>query len=452
MVYNYGKRLKVVIAIYDLAVISILLVIVQISDSYLRYLAFSRKAIKSEIRQLWLKISIYSIFCFFAYFAIFSHFGVIPIAYKLVLMIGWIPFFAISVKYVKISLLQHFFIFGMAAIWNLMNHSVTSIIDVIFFESESQISIYTYHALIYLTIFVILLPIERKCFVNLLPRENFFDEQPYGKYIVLFPFVITFGILILWTDNHLFHSWQERISRMYLPFAFFLFYRYVLSANKEIYEKQKTVRYNQRLKEQLSTLKEYNELIQRNQQQITILRHDMRHDYRLIYAMLQDGNIEKVLEHIKIKENVLNLTIVQNFCYAPIVNAAILIYLQRAKDFDIKVEHKINLPEKLNIDENDFAIFISNLLENAINASLKQSREKRKISITIEHIENQCALEITNLFDGEVIFENGLPKTSEDGHGIGMLSLKNFVEKYNAQMDFSQENGEVRVIIYWEDV
>ena len=155
--------------------------------SYLRYLAFSRKSTKSEIRQFGLKISIYSIFCFFA---IFSHFGVIPIAYKLVLMIGWIPFFVISVKFVKISLLQHFFIFGMAAIWNLMNHSVTSILVVIFFEFESSILIYTYYALIYLAIFVVLLPIERKCLVNLLPRENFFDEQPYGKYIVLFPFVI----------------------------------------------------------------------------------------------------------------------------------------------------------------------------------------------------------------------------------------------------------------------
>ena len=93
------------------------------------------------------------------------------------------------------------------------------------------------------------------------------------------------------------------------------------------------------------------------------------------------------------------------------------------------------------------------MLENAINASLEQPMQKRKIDITIEHIENQCALEVKNLYDFEIKFdEYGLPTTNRKSHGIGMISLKNFVEKYQAQLDFSQENGEVKVMIYWEDL
>ena len=134
------------------------------------------------------------------------------------------------------------------------------------------------------------------------------------------------------------------------------------------------------------------------------------------------------------------------------MNSAILIYLQRAEKFGIRVKHKINLPKKIKINESDLAILISNLLENAINASLEQPKQKREIIITIEHLDNQCALEVKNLYDFEIkLDESGLPITAQEGHGIGMISLKNFVEKYQTQLDFSQENDEVKVMIYWED-
>ena len=158
------------------------------------------------------------------------------------------------------------------------------------------------------------------------------------------------------------------------------------------------------------------------------------------------------MERIKILENLPDLTADKFFCNAPLINAALSIYFQLAEKNGITVKQKINLPEKLNVDESDVAILISNLLENAVKASGRQPPDRREIGMTIAHAGNQCVLEITNLFDGEIVFENGLPKTSEDGHGIGMLSLKNFVEKYGAQTDFSHESGKVKVIIYFENV
>lgn len=437
---------------YNLILISFLIAVIELSDSYLRYLPFSKKISNFQQKLLWKRLFFCEVIIFFVYLAIFFIFGTAAIVYKMILIVSWIPFVMISVKTIPLSNLQHFFVIGMYAIWNLFIHSVTSIIDTIFFATQSHIFIYTEHAIIYLTIFLIFLPFERKYFTNLLPKENFFDNQPYGKYIVALPFIIISGVLILWVDDELFHSWQERISRLFLPMTFFIFYKYFLTANKQILENQKNIRYNNYLKNQLSTLEKYNSLMQKNQQQMKILRHDMRHDYRLIYMMLRDGKIEEVLKHIKIQENLLNLTVTQTFCRQPLINSALSIYFQFAEKNEIAVKHKINLPEKLNSDESDVAILISNLFENAINASKIQPKNRREISIIIEHIENQCVLEITNFFDGEIIFENNLPKTSDDGHGIGMLSLKNFVEKYDAQLDFSHENGKVKVIIYWENI
>ncbi|MBO6303895.1 MAG: GHKL domain-containing protein [Selenomonadaceae bacterium] len=67
-------------------------------------------------------------------------------------------------------------------------------------------------------------------------------------------------------------------------------------------------------------------------------------------------------------------------------------------------------------------------------------------------IEGQIVLEISNTFDeGLNIGENGLPISKERGHGIGMLSLLSFAKKYDAYFDFSQENGYVKVAMYWKD-
>lgn len=432
--------------------ITIPTVLLQISNQYICYLAFSKKISDVQRKNLWRGLFFCAVCVGIFYWSIFFGFGITPIIFKLVLVFGWLPFFVVSIKIIPLSKLQHFFISGMVLIWNLFVHNITATLDVIFFENELPSFIFICHAIIYLIFFVILLPVERKFFINLLPQENFFENQPYGKYIVLLPFMISSGILIMWIDDKLFHSWQERFSRLYLPFVFLIFHRYFLAANRQIIEKQKNLRYNRHLKEQISALEQYNLLMRKNQEQMIILRHDMRHNYRLIFSMLQEKKIAEVLDFIKVQENLLDSTTIKFYCHSPLINAALSIYLQFAEKAEIKVKQKINLPEKLFIDENDLAILISNLLENAINASKLQPKNRRKISITIEHIENQCALEIVNFFDGEIIFENNLPTTSKEDHGIGMLSLKNFAEKYSAQVDFSHEDGKAKIMIYWENI
>jgi len=309
---------------------------------------------------------------FFIYVAIFQNLVVTALIYKLILVIGWIPFFILSLKIIPLTNFQHFFILGMGVIWNLFLHSLASIIDINFFADEPHIFILIFHAINYLILFVIFLPIERKFFINLLPEENFFYNQPYGKYIVLIPFLMVSGILILWVDDRLFHSWQERFSRLYLPFTFLLFYRYILTARKEIFEKQKAIRYNQHLKEQISALKQYNFLMQKNHEQMKILRHDMRHNYRIIFSMLQEKKFDEIVDFIKLQENLLDKTTVKFFCKSPLINAALSIYLQIAEKFEIKIRQKINLPEKFFPDETDFAILISNLLENATSTKKSQ--------------------------------------------------------------------------------
>ena len=76
-------------------------------------------------------------------------------------------------------------------------------------------------------------------------------------------------------------------------------------ATKNFYDMQKLERNKRRLSDKLSRLKEYNELIQENHKKVSVMRHDLRHNYNLIYALLESGNLEKAREHIKKQEELL---------------------------------------------------------------------------------------------------------------------------------------------------
>ena len=156
---------------------------------------------------------------------------------------------------------------------------------------------------------------------------------------------------------------------------------------------------------------------------------------------------------IERQTHILDSTRVKIFCLAPLVNVVLSIYLQHAKEIGIKVSHKVDLPPKFATDESDLAVLLSNLLENAINACKQQKNpSEREISVIMRHNGRQYLLDISNRYDYPLNFdENGLPYTKKIGHGIGMASLKTFAEKYDAFIDFSQENGFVRLTMYWND-
>ena len=100
-------------------------------------------------------------------------------------------------------------------------------------------------------------------------------------------------------------------------------------------------------------------------------------------------------------------------------DAALSFYIGRAESLGIKVRHEINLPDKFSTDESDFALLVSNLLENAINACSKQN-----------------------------FGEKNYPQASREGHGLGMASIKLFSEKYGAYTDFSIEGGLFKLTMY----
>ena len=280
-------------------VLAILIALYQLTDAYIRLIPFRISAeIKKRLLLNYLAVCVVS---FILYGIIFTNQGINATTYKIILLTGWLPYFLIALRFLG-GIWQHVFVFGMAAICSLVQHTISTMIILLHFDNLSNYELISYVAVGYLLLFLPMFPIYKRYFMNLLPSREIFEFSPQ---IAILPLIIVSAHLIRLADDILVHSWAERLSRLYLPVTFFFFYRYILVTKKKFYEFQKSERNKHQLEEQLSILQEYNEQIEKNQKFISIMRHDLRHNYNLIHSMLKSGLIAEAREHIKKQEKIL---------------------------------------------------------------------------------------------------------------------------------------------------
>ena len=277
--------------------LSILIALGQLVDAYFRWLAFSKTESPIIKRQIFIHSAFWSVASIFLYTFLFKTLGINAATYKAVLMLGWLPYFFICLRKIP-GLPKHIFILGMGTIYSMVQHTISAIIT-LNFDLITEYDIILMDAAGYLLLFAIFLPALSKYFINLLPIREFFDSSPIGIYIAILPLLIVSVSIFRIADDTLVHSDAERFSRLYLPVVFFFFYRYILSAAKNFYDLQRLERNKAALEEKLATLKEYNALSEENQKKISVMRHDLRHSYNLIYAMLENGDVEAAREHIR---------------------------------------------------------------------------------------------------------------------------------------------------------
>jgi len=125
------------------------------------------------------------------------------------------------------------------------------------------------------------------------------------------------------------------------------------------------------------------------------------------------------------------------------------------KDLNIKFKHNIAINAKNKIDNIDLCIIIGNALDNAIEACAKiGGNDEKEISLTIKQANNYLAVEMTNPASEPVKKVNGKiasGKKEKELHGFGMQSMEEIVNKYNGNLNYSQNGGVFSLKIYVEN-
>jgi sensor histidine kinase regulating citrate/malate metabolism len=179
-------------------------------------------------------------------------------------------------------------------------------------------------------------------------------------------------------------------------------------------------------------------------------KHDIRHHALVIKSMMDAKNYIEAAEYMdKFTENEI-FENVGALCKNFAVDSILKHYMSIAMKNNIEFKVNINIPENINIDNIDLSIVIGNCIENAIEACNNiKDKSKKYININAEIKGFQLIVKIKNSFNGQVIKDDNIIKTSKngEGHGFGLSNVRNITEKYNGYFNVKYNDNEFEVHI-----
>ena len=135
-----------------------------------------------------------------------------------------------------------------------------------------------------------------------------------------------------------------------------------------------------------------------------------------------------------------------HFCENRAADSVIGYYCALAKRENIPYSVQIDLPECLPVDEINLCLVLSNLLENALEASLRTAPARRRIKLTAYLHGNSLALiQIENTYDGVIREKGGVFQSSKrKGDGVGLQSVRHIAEKSGGVSTVTYQDGVFR--------
>lgn len=172
-------------------------------------------------------------------------------------------------------------------------------------------------------------------------------------------------------------------------------------------------------------------------------RHDLRHHLQYLSACMENGQIKQAQSYISEIYEKIEAQRVHRFCENETANLIISSFAGRAEKAGITLKMAGELPTFMLVSDSDLCVLLSNALENAVNACLPLAAEGKDCVIDIQAYEREkrLFLQVTNPCGQAVRFENGLPVSDREGHGIGVQSICAIVQKYDGVYTFLTKDG-----------
>lgn len=183
-----------------------------------------------------------------------------------------------------------------------------------------------------------------------------------------------------------------------------------------------------------------------NIEQLNIKYHDLKHTLAVLDANAPREELDEIRESLRIYDGGVRTG-----------NEALDVLLMentlRFAQEGVTLNYSGNGADLSFMNTIDVYALFGNALENAVEAVRKLSEpEKRLVNIALESKGEVVVVNISNYFDGNIVFQGELPETSKQAelgyHGFGMKSMKLIVEKYNGALKPSVSRDIFNLSIY----
>lgn len=199
---------------------------------------------------------------------------------------------------------------------------------------------------------------------------------------------------------------------------------------------------NELIQKQMDSILDQYKIRDEKENELRILRHDLKHILTTVASLISQNKINEAMEIINEQVEKVENNRITKYCKDPVINSIICYYKALCIDNKINLKIKVhNIDQALYIKGSEIGVLLSNLFDNAINAT-KKLKNNRRIEVKFVNLDGRLVLQFKNNYDGEIEFDkNDMPTSFKEGHGIGTVSIASFVKKYNLNLDYEINNN-----------
>ena len=208
----------------------------------------------------------------------------------------------------------------------------------------------------------------------------------------------------------------------------------------------------------LEVQKAYYPALLEKEQETRAARHDLRYHMRLFREMLGRGDIGSLMRYMDEYAESQSVPLRISYCGHYVTDMLLGLYSGLAEKQNTALRIHAEVPDALPIPDVDLCVLLSNLLENALEASAKLPAGAREIIVRISEKRGQFIILVENLFNGTLAKDHGkiLSVKSPGREGVGIASVRAVAARYNGETEFYAEGArffsEVYVPLCREDV
>lgn len=188
------------------------------------------------------------------------------------------------------------------------------------------------------------------------------------------------------------------------------------------------------------------------------IRHDMKNHLIGLRSLIKEGDVQRaenyldgLLDDIEIVEEKICSG---NVVVDTLVNAKYTL----AKKMHIKTDIQVCIPNEFKFQDKHLMVILGNIIDNAIEASMKLPEEERYIKLIILYQKKMLNILIINNYNGRTRKNRWgefiTTKEERVYHGLGLSAIKQAIDYYNGEVKITEKNGkfQVSILIYENNI
>ena len=283
------------------------------------------------------------------------------------------------------------------------------------------------------------------------------NQEQYGHFEILLMLIPVSSIFIIFTLLSIGETsaFAPPIDFLVTICAVFLLMVNLLVFGINQYNQKKSQEYAdlQLLLQKESDSVEYYEMMLAQNENQSILIHDIKKDLQSIKLLNEKHDSDKINAYIQQLMESSDLRETTNICDNEMLNAILCRYQRQCNDKHIHFHTDIRSGTVQYIYQHDLTSLFCNLLENAMESA--ENIPDSFIELTVQKKENSpfvIIILINSCQNTPVYNQEGVPvshKSDNGRHGFGIKSIKKVVKQYhgNLQMYYDNDSGTFHTII-----